>query len=101
MEQVDTFSDHNQIGLLYRLKGKGEKKSDYLKRDRKNWNLAEYLKKVQDINWVELYNSQNVDVANTIFEENLLNIFNEMIPVKKCKPETSLLTGWKTKLEIS
>ena len=79
----DGFSDHNQIGVLYRFKGKGDKQSDYLKRDRKHWDLNEYKRRIEDINWDELYRTQNVDIANSIFEESISTILDEMIPIKK------------------
>ena len=76
-----TSSDHNYIGALLRLKGKGEKGSDYMGRDRKNWDRDEYKKgPVRLIG--KCSECQNVDLANSIYEDKLVKILNDMIPIK-------------------
>ena len=81
--KVRTFSDHNYIGMQLRLKGKSEKNSDILKRDRRKWNVEEYRNRISEIDWRELYSTQNIDKANTLFEDNVVGILNDMIPLKR------------------
>ena len=84
------FSDHNMIQLAIRTKGKSEQPQEFIKRDRRNFNTDRYKKKISEIDWREFYNTQDLELKNSIFEEEVLNILSFEAPLKKHQTKTNI-----------
>ena len=53
---VRSYSDHNLIGALVRLKGGGEGEvHEMIRRDRRKFSVEKYRSKLAEINWEDLY----------------------------------------------
>ena len=71
-------------------------------RDRKNFDLKQYQTQIGQIDWSDLYRSDNIDVINNIFEENLRAILDRMAPIKVTQQRRKF-RSWvsqETKLEM-
>ena len=82
------FSDHNLIILSFRTKDKIKNNHDFLKRERKNFNLENYQLKMPQIDWREFYLAEDIDIMNSIFEKEVLNILDSEAPLKKFQSRT-------------
>ena len=54
----------------------------------KNFNEREYIDRVKNIDWSDLYATENVDEAVFKFTEKLGNILDELAPVKLVQPRS-------------
>ena len=57
-----------------------------------DFNLAEYVNRVKNIDWTNLFDTEDVDIANDIFENNIRNILDEMAPLRKIQIKTKNTT---------
>ena len=74
--------DHNLIGAVIRTKNRTEQEHEINKRNRKNFNLERYREKIKNIDWTEFYGCNEINLANSIFEEKIGNILEEEAPLK-------------------
>ena len=81
------MSDHNLIGVIVRLKGVNNESMEHMKRSKKTFDPVIYSEQIGNINWEKLYECTNIDVANAIFEEEILNILNVAAPMIKSQPQ--------------
>ena len=79
-------ADHNVIGVTYRLKGDITKKHETIGRDRRKFSEDEFKRRVSLINWNDVFEEVNVNVATHIFETKLLEVLNELAPMQKYQP---------------
>ena len=82
-----SVSDHNLIGVIIRLKGTNNESQEHLKRSKKAFDPKIYTDQISKINWDRLYSCINIDVANSIFEEEMLNILDILAPMVKSQPQ--------------
>ena len=75
-------SDHNLVSVLVRTNDKNKRQHMMEMRIRKNFNLESYKEKISKIDWTELFRTENVDLANSIFEEQLTKILDQEAPIK-------------------
>ena len=64
-------SDHNLIELVIRTKGVNSAPKEAMRRQRKNFILSDYVNRVKNIDWSNLYDTEDLDIANDIFENNI------------------------------
>ena len=56
--------------------------------DLRDFNEEKFKRRVRLINWECVFTEMNVDVANHTFESKLLEILNEMAPMKTIQSKT-------------
>ena len=79
---VRSASDHNLTAVSIRTKNRLEDKHDIVKRERRNMDTARYKENMRNIDWTSLYECQDLELMNSIFEEKLLEILEEAAPLK-------------------
>ena len=62
------------IQVIYRIKGSNGRSNEIVKRNITGFNPEEYRKEVGKINWEDMYKLDDVELANSFLEENLLKI---------------------------
>ena len=56
----------------------------------KNWDPKKYCEEVGKINWAPLLAETNIDVINSIFEDNLLEVMDKIAPEKMLSEKEKL-----------
>ena len=79
-------ADHNLIVINYRTKGTLTNPLEIIKRSLTNFDPKMYLEEIKKINWEPMYHFREIDPAITFFQENVLQIYNKMAPMKKIQP---------------
>ena len=90
-------ADHNMIQITYRLKGNNIRNNEIMKRNRSNFNIDEYRNEINKIDWDKLYQFDNIDLAYSYLEENILRIYDKMAPMGKCQPRKGN-TNWLSRV---
>ena len=99
---VRAAGDHNVITVLIRLKGSIFSKLDSRKRSYKNFDPVIYRQKLENEKWTDIYEIEDVDLANDFLESKVVGILDTMCPYKTvqyrkdCK--TWLTDATKTKM---
>ena len=75
--------DHNVISVTYKLKGKTTSRLEKLGRDRRNMSVEEFKRRLHLTDWSDVFQTNNVDIANYNFESKFLNILNDLAPMKR------------------
>ena len=79
-------ADHNVISVTYRLKGGITKNMETKGRDRRKFIPEEFKRRMSIMNWNEVFEEDNVDIATFKFETKFLSVLDEMAPIKKFQP---------------
>ena len=82
LNQVRSSSDHNTISVLVRTKDKMAASQEILKRSWKNFSPEKYRQEISKLDWSTFYQTENLDIMNTIFEENVLYALEKVAPMK-------------------
>ena len=77
---VRSFSDHNLVLVSCKTRNRIENRHDIVKRSRKYLDVEKYKTDIGNIDWTDLYESQNIDVINDIFVKKILEILDEAAP---------------------
>ena len=75
-------TDHNLIEVTVNIFGKIRNSNEVRKRMMKNWNDDAYRLEVHNIDWKELYESDNADKSYGIFEEKMKQILDKLAPMR-------------------
>ena len=92
---VKAAGDHNVVSASIRIKGSDTRRLNTRKRSYKNFDPNQYRQKLQLINWDEIYDITDVDVANDFLETNIVNILDELCPMKTIQYQNECKT-WLT-----
>ena len=92
-------SDHNMIGASVRLKGGEVTSQEFYKRDRKNFDLTSYRKKLTSSRWEEFYSLQEINEASNWLEARISDILQEESPIKIVQPNKKF-KSWISKQTI-
>ena len=79
-------ADHNVVAASYRLKGGITKNLESKGRDRRNFDAEEFKRRITLLNWDEVFEEMNVDIATYKFETKFLTVLEDMAPMKKFQP---------------
>ena len=74
--------DHNLVGAVVRTKNREEQEHEVQKRNRKNFNLESYLRKMKNIDWTDFLKCKDVNILNDMFERKVGDILNSEAPMK-------------------
>ena len=74
-------SDHNLQEFVIRIAGSDNKPKQILTRDRSNMNLERYKMEVANIDWTEFFQTNDLNVANYIFETKIRQILDREAPL--------------------
>ena len=92
-------SDHNLIQVKIRTRGTDNNLGEVTARDKKNFNEKEFKCEVKKINWTELFEQTDTNLANNIFVENISKILDKMAPFKKIQLRNKI-TPWVSNTTI-
>ena len=76
-------SDHNLISLLVRTKDKMVASQELLKRSWKDFSPSKFQQELSQIDWSSFYQTENLDLMNTMFEEYVGAALDRVIPIKQ------------------
>ena len=99
---VNTASDHNIVGITFRVRGITSSNLEFKKRKWSKFNPQTYNDKIRSINWDKMYPMTDINLAWHFFESSLNKILSEESPVVKVQPFGRYKT-WvtaKTKLHM-
>ena len=92
---VRAVGDHNVISARIRMKGSDIRRLDTRKRSYKNFDPIIYRQKLEAENWPEIYDINDVDLANDFLETKIVNILDNMCPYKTIQHRTDCKTWLK------
>ena len=101
---VRAVGDHNVISARIRLRGKDVRKLDIRKRSYKNFDPVCYRRSLEAENWSDIYEIDDVDIANDFIESRIVKTLDAMCPFKtvqfrsECK--TWLTDSTKIKMRL-
>ena len=72
--------DHNILEITIRLKGTDATDQNRIKRNWKNINWERFQESAASIQWEELYQIDNLDVANKWLDDKLVNLLDLEAP---------------------
>ena len=81
INQVRANSDHNLIGANVSLRNIKVGGNNIIRRKWKHFRESRYLEKLKQIDWTPLYNEKDPELANSIFEEIMINILESEAPM--------------------
>ena len=94
--------DHNLVSCNIRIKGNARNNTEILRRKWESINIETLKNELSRKNWNRIYDFENPELAYNYLEENILEVLDRLIPVKKIqtmqrnkieiKPETKELT---------
>ena len=79
-------SDHNIVGIIFRVSGTVRLNQAFKKRKWDTFNLELYREKVDNITWENMYEMSNVNLALDFFESSLNTILKYEAPIMKIHP---------------
>ena len=80
--ELRASSDHNVISVIVRTKDRCYAAQEMKGRCWKKFSQVIFREKISTIDWTPLFLSDNLDVKNTIFEEEIGKILEKMAPMK-------------------
>ena len=80
--EVRSFSDHNILSIIIRTKDRFPSGQEMTRRQWKNFDPTHFRKLVSEIDWSFFYETSNVEIKNSIFEEKISNILDLLAPYK-------------------
>ena len=90
---VRAGSDHNVVTATIRIKGKHIGAGETIARYMRGFDEKTYKNKVKDVDWSRLYSQTKINVAYGIFKEKLLDILNNLAPLRKLQIRKKI-TPW-------
>ena len=75
-------ADHNSIEVAIKLKGQIGAPIEVKKRSLKIFYLNRYKSKISNIDWTNLYSTEDISLATNIFDTNILKILDQEAPMK-------------------
>ena len=83
-----TLSDHNVVGANISLREIKTGGHNVTRRKWKYFKESRYILKLQNIDWTDLYLENNIDVANTLFENKLGDVLDSGAPMATIQQRT-------------
>ena len=75
-------SDHNAISTLVRTKEKYMQRLEVLGRSWKQMDTQRAKDRIRSVDWTQLYESNNINTVNNIFETKILEVLDSEAPLK-------------------
>ena len=79
--EIRASSDHNLIQFLIRISGSNNKPKEAIFRDKSNMNLDRFKSNIANIDWSELLNTQDLNIAYNIFESEMRKYLDMEAPI--------------------
>ena len=92
---VRAAGDHNVITAVIRMKGSATSKLDTRKRSYKIFDPYIYRQRLESENWSDIYDIEDVDLANNFIESRVANILDSICPYKTIQYRTDC-KSWLT-----
>ena len=80
---IRAISDHNVISVKIRLKGQDNPPTETLCRNRTKMDKVNFIKEVGEIDWTELLETTDVNIANDIFVTKVGGLLDKAAPLRK------------------
>ena len=85
-----TVGDHNLILALVRIKGVDARRLDVSRRSFKNFDPVIYRSRLETLDWNNIYDITDVDLANNFIEEKIVTILDELCPYKTVQSQETV-----------
>ena len=85
---VRAHGDHYYISANVRIKKLPLVQQNFKTRNMKNFTQEIYRQGLADINWDELYNCKNIDLANSFFVDKVNAVLDSIAPVMNVQPSS-------------
>ena len=82
---IRSGSDHNVITVLMRMKDRILCRQEILKRSRKDMCNRRAQESMRNVEWGDLYGSNDINVINSILETKILEVLDREAPLKVCQ----------------
>ena len=83
VENIDcSLSDHNILKITIRIIGSVSQPREILARDWSKFIIKDYQDEVGRIDWTDLLEESDINLANNIFEEKIKNILDKAAPMR-------------------
>ena len=82
MNTVRAGSDHNVIAIMMRMKDRVICRQEIMKRMRKNMNSLRAQQSMRNVDWLDLFKSNYVNIVNNILETKILEVLDKEAPMK-------------------
>ena len=92
---VRAASDHNMISATIRTKNRKIHVHDMTRRNKSKMDLDRYRMKIKNIDWKELFESQDINIVNDIFVKKVGEILDEEAPFQNVQHRNFFL-DWLT-----
>ena len=86
--RVEAHGDHNLIMADVMIKKMPTVQQNFKKRKMSNFSKENFCKQIRQINWQHMYKMNNIDLANTFFEESVSGALNSIAPIITVQPRT-------------
>ena len=87
-------SDHNLITVLVRTKDRCQATQEVSNRMWRNFCPVTFRERIKNIDWGEFYGTDSLDVKNTIFEEKVEQILEDLAPMRTIQIRKNIEIGW-------
>ena len=82
---ADASSDHNMVGIVFRIAGIESNSQSFKKRKWGKFDADNFNQKLNEINWDELYQLTDVNLAWDFLRSQLIDILEVVAPIIKCQ----------------
>ena len=77
---VRANSDHNIIKVVIRVTGKNHYSKEILTSVKRNMDIDRYKVRIDNIYWVSLNETNDINIANSIFKEDIVKLWTQRKP---------------------
>ena len=77
---VAAAADHNHVELTWRVCRTDNFIHNFWMRNRKHLDIIKYKQDIEEIDWREMYNEVNIDIANKMFEDKVIEVLDRHAP---------------------
>ena len=88
LNEQRSSSDHNVIGIRISLKDIKHGGHNIVKRIWKKFDPKKFLADLREIDWNQILITDNIDIANTLFEDSLTKVLEVHAPMKTIQART-------------
>ena len=76
-------SDHNLTEITIRIKGINKSPKETIKIQRNNFDVEHFKTRASEFDWMDVLDSEDVDVSYDLFETKIRKLLDEISPMKK------------------
>ena len=90
-------ADHNLVEVVVNLRANPRSRMEIMKRKCGKLDVKTFQQRVECLNWENIYQIDDANLAYNYLEENLKSILDDMIPISKIQPSGKNSKRWISK----